>query len=91
MHYQSVKVHYQPLSDLMLTNNCKFLFAAIKGDGLSILRAKRLAGSGKGGYSSFDISNYNFIESSSIPYLENVHEKLKGLLEKRKTIFNELD
>lgn len=73
VHYQSVKVHYQPLSDLMLTNNCKFLFAAIKGDGLSILRAKRLPGSGKGGYSSFDISNYNFIESSSTPYLENVH------------------
>jgi hypothetical protein len=66
--YQSVKIHSQPLTDIMLTNNCKFLFTAIKGDGLSILRAKRLAGS-KGGYNPFDISNYNFIETSSSPYL----------------------
>lgn len=54
------------------------------------MRVKRVSG-GKGGYNPFDISNYNFIETSSTPYLENVHEKLKGLLEKRKTIFNELD
>lgn len=57
---------------------------------MSILRAKRFSGS-KGGYNPFDISNYNFIETSSMPYLDNVHQKLKGLLQKRKTIFNELD
>lgn len=44
-----------------------------------------------GCYNSFDISNYNFIETSSKPYLEAVQEKLKVLLEKRKAIFNELD
>lgn len=85
--YATVKVHSQPLADIILTNNCKFLFTSIKGDGLTIMRVKRVAG-GKGGYNPFDISNYNFIETSSSPYLENVHEKLKGLLEKRKTIFN---
>jgi hypothetical protein len=70
--YSSVKVHLQPLADIILTNNCKFLFIAIKGDGLSILRVKRLSG-GKGGYNPYDISNYNFIETSSTPYLETVH------------------
>ena len=42
-------------------------------------------------YNPFDISNYNFIETSSKPYLSTVQERLKGLLEKRKAIFNELD
>lgn len=61
----------QPLSELKLTHNCRFLFAAIKGDGLSILRLRRIGGSLKG-YSPFDVSNYNFIETSSSPYLEQL-------------------
>lgn len=86
----SVKIHCQPLSELKLTHNCRFLFAAIRGDGLSILRLRRIGGSLKG-YSPFDVSNYNFIETSSSPYLEQLQERLKNLLEKRKAIFNELD
>jgi len=85
-----VRVHSSPTSDLLLTNNGKFLFAASKGEGLAILRLRRSEGMG-GCYNSFDISNYNFIETSSKPYLEAVQEKLKVLLEKRKAIFNELD
>ncbi len=67
----SVKIHCQPLSDLKLTHNCRFLFAGIRGDGLSILRLRRIGGSLKG-YSPCDLSNYNFIETSSSPYLEQL-------------------
>ncbi len=42
-------------------------------------------------YNPCDLSNYNFIETSSKPYLETAHERLKVLLEKRKAIFNQLD
>jgi hypothetical protein len=90
LSFRSVRVHCCPTADLLLTNNGKFLFASSKGEGLSILRIRKTGGMGQC-YSPFDISNYNFIESSSKPYLESVQERLKGLLEKRKAIFNELD
>lgn len=56
---KSMKVHSCPTSDLLLTNNSKYLFVASKTEGLAILKIKK--NGGFGGYACFDISNYNFI------------------------------
>ena len=79
LNFQSIRVHSCPTSDLLLTNNGNFLFAASKGEGLAILRIRKSGGIGYC-YNSFDISNYNFIETSCKPYLEAVQERLKVLL-----------
>jgi hypothetical protein len=87
---QTVRVHSRATAELLLTNNAKFLFASSRGEGLAILRVRKTGRPGRG-YNSYDISNYNFIEITSKPYLETMRERLKVLLEKRKAIFNELD
>jgi hypothetical protein len=59
---------------------------------VAVCRFKKIVKiNGSKSYSSFDISNCNYIETSSKSYLDNTHEKLKNLLDKRKTIFTELD
>ena len=88
--YKSVRVHSNPTTDLLLTNNGKYIFSVSKREGLAILRVKKGNGMIRC-YNPCDLSNYNFIETSSKPYLETAHERLKVLLEKRKAIFNELD
>lgn len=85
--YKSVKVHSSPTSDLLLTNNGKYIFSVSRREGLAILRVKKGNGMIRC-YNPCDLSNYNFIETSSKPYLETAHERLKVLLEKRKAIFN---
>ena len=86
---REVRVHHEPITEMLMSNNHKFMWCRLRGQGLGMLKAKWLASHTV--YNPFDISNYNFIETSSLPYLEHVHDKLKGLLERRKTIFNELE
>ena len=71
LSYSSIRVHSSPTADLLLTNNGKYLFAVSKNEGLAIIRIRKNGGMGHH-YNSFDISNYNFIETSSKPYLETV-------------------
>ena len=68
MNYRSVRVHSCPTSDLLLSNNGKYLFASSKGEGLGILKVRKNGGMGHF-YNPFDISNYNFIETTAKPYL----------------------
>jgi enolase len=68
--YKSLGIHSSPIADLLLTNNNKYLFSSSKGEGLAIIKIKK--NSMGGYYNTFDISNYNFIETSSKPYLEMV-------------------
>lgn len=87
-----MKLSHNAVTQIHITNNLKYMFVAFKEEGLSICRLRKIIKyQGHNRYNEFDISNLNFLETSSKTCLEAGYEKLKTLLEKRKTVFNDLD
>jgi hypothetical protein len=57
------------------------MFVGFKHEGLTICRLKKIIKyQGSNRYAEFDISNLNFLETSSKTCLESGYEKLKTLL-----------
>lgn len=66
---------------MFLTNNLKYLFVTFKDDGIVICKIKKLLKyESNSKYNEYDISNLNFIETSSKNFLDMGYEKLKILL-----------